>query len=86
MEIRRWARKCSRCNTGMYEGYVFADGEHYACSEQCRDAICHNEYDSISWEQLAKDEDVSPFYWTQWQEHFDDMYEEIDGEFTQINL
>jgi hypothetical protein len=28
----------------MEDGYVFRSGEEYACSDDCRDAICRDKY------------------------------------------
>ena len=35
MAIKYYSRKCDECNKGMEEGYVWGDGDGYACSDKC---------------------------------------------------
>lgn len=37
-------RTCTKCGSSMDDGYVFRSGEEYACSDDCRDAICRDRY------------------------------------------
>jgi hypothetical protein len=37
-------RSCTKCGSSMEDGYVFRSGEEYACSDDCRDAICRDKY------------------------------------------
>jgi hypothetical protein len=39
----------------MNDGYVFRDGENYACSDDCRDAICRDDYQT-TWIEEHGDE------------------------------
>ena len=48
-------RSCTKCNASMNDGYVFRDGENYACSDDCRDAICKDDYDT-TWVEEHGDE------------------------------
>lgn len=47
-------RTCSHCGTPSTNVYVFDQGEHYACSIECRDHISENTYES-SWFHLSND-------------------------------
>ena len=47
-------RICSHCGTPSTNVYVFDQGEHYACSIECRDHISENTYES-SWFHLSND-------------------------------
>ena len=47
-------RTCSNCGTPSTNVYVFDQGEHYACSIECRDHISENTYES-SWFHLSND-------------------------------
>ena len=47
-------RTCSKCGTPSTNVYVFDQGEHYACSIECRDHISENTYES-SWFHLSND-------------------------------
>lgn len=45
-------RTCSHCETESNTIYVFDQGEHYACSDECRDQISKEHYNS-TWEELC---------------------------------
>lgn len=47
-------RTCSNCGTPSTNVYVFNQGEHYACSDECRDNISEKVYES-SWFHLSND-------------------------------
>jgi len=47
-------RTCSNCGTPSTNVFVFDQGEHYACSIECRDHISENTYES-SWFHLSND-------------------------------
>jgi len=47
-------RTCSHCGTPSHNVYVFDQGEHYACSDKCRDIISEEVYES-SWFNLSND-------------------------------
>ena len=47
-------RTCSKCGTPSTNVYVFDQGEHYACSIECRDHISEKSYES-SWFHLSND-------------------------------
>lgn len=47
-------RTCSSCGNQTQAPYVFADGMHYACDEDCRDAIAEQEYKS-TWDELSQE-------------------------------
>ena len=47
-------RTCSHCGTPSNNVYVFDQGEHYACSVDCRDQISEKSYES-SWFHLSHD-------------------------------
>lgn len=48
-------RTCSKCGSSMEDGYVFRGGEEYACSDDCRDAICRDNY-KTTWVEECDDE------------------------------
>ena len=47
-------RTCSKCGTPSHNVYVFDQGEHYACSVECRDEIAEEVYDN-KWFHLSMD-------------------------------
>jgi len=47
-------RTCSKCGTPSHNVYVFDQGEHYACSDECRDIISEEVYQS-TWFHLSHD-------------------------------
>jgi hypothetical protein len=54
-------KECTNCGYPITtEGYVFRQGEHYACSELCRDLVCIEIYDT-TWEE-EYDEDGDSYY------------------------
>ena len=48
-------RTCTKCGSSMEDGYVFRGGEEYACSDDCRDAICRDNY-KTTWVEECDDE------------------------------
>lgn len=48
-------RTCSKCGSSMEDGYVFRSGEEYACSDDCRDAICRDKY-KTTWVEECDDD------------------------------
>ena len=63
-------RKCSKCNSVMFEGYVENDGDAHYCSKTC----LLNEFDSEEeffgtveeQEELEEKGYGNPNYWTNW--------------------
>ena len=55
----------------MRAGYVFADGERYACDYECRDTIARDVY-GTTWEDLVGEDDNrvlgGEFYYTEWHD------------------
>jgi hypothetical protein len=48
-------RTCTKCGSSMEDGYVFRSGEEYACSDDCRDAICRDNY-KTTWVEECDDD------------------------------
>lgn len=48
-------RTCTKCGSSMEDGYVFRSGEEYACSDDCRDAICRDKY-KTTWVEECDEE------------------------------
>ena len=48
-------RTCTKCGSSMEDGYVFRSGEEYACSDDCRDAICRDKY-KTTWVEECDDD------------------------------
>jgi hypothetical protein len=57
-----YARVCSHCGHGMNEGYVWGDGEGYACSDLCLYV------DGYTKAQHDKDYADEHIYYTDWEE------------------
>tara|TARA_R100000963_G_C4637793_1_gene101678 strand:+ start:609 stop:848 length:240 start_codon:yes stop_codon:yes gene_type:complete len=55
-------RVCETCESKMTEGYVFGDGEGYACSDKCLYV------DGYTKEQKEKDYTNGDIYWTTWED------------------
>ena len=51
-EIEMPIRECSCCGERSQSVYVFNDGDFYACSDECRDTISNDEYNSL-WVELS---------------------------------
>lgn len=78
--MKKIARKCSTCGTGMNEG--FFDAGEYSCSEKC--LLESNNKNSLAkytmddWEtDCYKHEEC---YYTEWDDENDYQYVEINGE------
>lgn len=87
-----WPRKCSHCNKGMLKGWVWGEGEGYACSEHCLYT-----FNDGMWtpEEIDNDYKANLIYYTEWlwdddldlneliemieQQHSDTMIQ-LDGE------
>ena len=54
-------RVCETCESKMTEGYVFGDGEGYACSDKSLYV------DGYTEEQKEKDYTNGDIYWTKWE-------------------
>lgn len=75
----KYARKCSKCNNGMNEGY-FANYEYF-----CSDSCLHTKYTAKEWEELASnDENDSYYYWTEWETEEDFDYVLFDNKLITI--
>tara|TARA_B100000795_G_scaffold181850_1_gene137828 strand:+ start:610 stop:819 length:210 start_codon:yes stop_codon:yes gene_type:complete len=59
--INSCARECSHCGQGMNEGYVWGDGEGYACSVLC---LFVNGYTTA---QFDRDYEAGVIYYTDWE-------------------
>lgn len=55
-EIEMPLRACSCCGSRVSEVYVFADGDHYACSDACAESVSRDHYSS-TWAELSTDID-----------------------------
>jgi hypothetical protein len=71
-------RECSVCSVPMIDGYCFDGGMYYACSDEHRNIIAFDKYNT-AWEDLYTDE--GDFYYTEW---FDELTEEELEEALQI--
>lgn len=55
-------RTCDHCGKEMEDGYVWGDGEGYACSEECLFV------DDYTPEQYEQDFERGIIFWTEWEE------------------
>ena len=55
-------RICDTCKSEMTEGYVWGDGEGYACSDKC---LYVDGYTKDLYKEDYKDGDI---YWTTWED------------------
>jgi len=60
-DINSCARTCSNCGNGMNEGWVWGDGDGYACSESC---LFINGYTE---KMLEEDYEADVIYITTWE-------------------
>lgn len=74
--MEKFARRCDITGRGINEGYVFGDGEQYACDEASALQIAQQYgYDNL--DDAYKD-DV--YYYTEWyDENFDYEWYDADG-------
>ena len=73
----KFARKCTKCDSGMNQGYVVNDGDEYYCSDEC----LHSEYTPTEYDELCEEDEA---YWTEWCED-DIQFELIDGVLVEID-
>ena len=73
----KYARKCDNCGKGMNQGFVWGDGEGYACSDECLFV------DGYTKEQMDEDYENDAIYWTEWDELDEDGYYTEDGTFVE---
>ena len=59
-------RICSKCNKKISEGYVWGDGEGYACSDECLFV------DGYTPELRDVDYENGSLYYTEWPEDDDE--------------
>ena len=80
-----YLRKCDNCGQGMNDGYVWGDGQGYACSNKCLFV------DGYTREQYRKDLENDDIYYSEW----DDFKDEIElhggfyvksGEFVELQI
>lgn len=58
--MKQFARKCTKCNKGMNDGYLVNDDEYY-CSDKCLYSVhTEDEYEDLYIEGSA--------YYTEWSE------------------
>ena len=69
----KYARKCSKCNVGMNEGFIIGNGDEYYCTDNC----LHQVYTKEEWDLMVDDDDdCDGFnYWTEWE--CDEDYEYV---------
>ena len=70
-----YARLCSVPGRGMWEGYVFADGERYAIDEKSANLIARD-YGYMDWQECYEE---GGGYWTAWEDEADAQYIEKFG-------
>ena len=72
--IEHAARICHNCGDGMMDGYCFASGDQYACSDECLTSLPaygdnkgrYGNWTMEMWEDNYDDDGDS--YWTDWVE------------------
>lgn len=73
--MEKFARRCDITGRGMNEGYVFGDGEQYACDEESALQIAQQYgYDNLD---DAFEDDA--YYYTEWDEVDEDEWYDEDG-------
>jgi hypothetical protein len=77
----KYARKCTKCNNGMNEGYIIGNGEYY-CTDEC----LHKVYTIKEWEEMSGGEDnlSEESYWTEWETEEDFDYVLFDNKLITI--
>jgi hypothetical protein len=70
-----YARLCSVTGRGMWEGFVFGDGEKYAIDQESAEKIA-KDYGYRDWAECYEDE---AGYWTAWEDEEDAQYIERHG-------
>ena len=66
-------RVCCNCGCGMNEGYVWGDGEGYACSDEC---LFVDGYTQHNFDADYEDDNI---YYTEWEEDGEDTMYLKDG-------
>ncbi len=76
-----YPRKCSVTGAGMSNGFVFGDGDYYACNEFAADMIARKIYAFDGFREMQsahanpKNEDELNPYWTEWEiDEEDDIF------------
>jgi hypothetical protein len=80
--MERYARKCDATGRGMNEGFVVGDGELYFSEEQHLIDWLRSlgGMEGLSDEFILKESyEQDEYYYTEWEEHDDDMYYDEDG-------
>jgi len=71
-----FARICSVTGRGMWDGWVFGDGEQYACDEMSANKIANE----LGYKDIEEAYEDDACYYTDWQD-CDPEYIEINGVF-----
>jgi len=74
----KYARKCTKCNNGMNEGYIIGNGEYY-CTDEC----LHKVYTIEEWNEMSE-EHSEESYWTEWETEEDFDYVLFDNKLITI--
>ena len=73
-KIEHAARICDNCGNGMMNGYCFADGHQYACSDECLTSLPaydnkeNGNWTMDEWCKHYNETDGENSYWTDWYE------------------
>jgi hypothetical protein len=73
--MEKFARRCDITGCGMNEGYVFNDGEKYACDESSALQIAQQ----YGYDNLDDAYNGHAYYYTEWDEVDDDEWYDADG-------
>jgi hypothetical protein len=57
-----YLRQCTICEKPMSKGYVFCNGEHYACTEKCKKSYYKNYWQDLKATQDEKEERADQLY------------------------
>jgi hypothetical protein len=79
-EGQKYARKCSKCNKGMNDGYVYEGGCDYYCSDECLNI----DFTPQEWAELVGDLEGEN-YWTEWEDEGEYQYQIINGVLEEID-
>ena len=71
--MKKFARKCEKCDTVFNEGYCIENGEKYYCSKECLE----EDMTDKEFLELYADGDGDS-YWTSWEDEEEYLYYE-DG-------
>ena len=73
-KIEHAARICDNCGDGMMNGYCFAGGHQYACSDKCLTSLPaydnkeNGNWTMHEWCKHYEETDGEDSYWTDWVE------------------